>query len=257
VKSVSLPWQFDSVDQIVDCLLAEVSDRTRLLSISHITSVTGIVLPIKKIVDAFQSRGVLVCVDGPHAPAQVELNLNDLGCDFYVASCHKWMSAPFGSGFLYVSPAHQQLIQPLVKSWGRLLPNVPESWGEEFTWTGTRDPSAYLSIPSAIEFLESVGLDDFRQRTRWLAGYAEHRLRELFKTVPIASREDEWYASMAHVPLPAGDWSNLQKRLWEEASIEIPVIHFSGRWFIRVSCHLYNTTGQIDLLVSTLKRWMQ
>ncbi len=255
VKCVSLPWQFESVEQIVDCLIAETNDRTRVLSISHITSATGLVLPIKQIAGAFHRHGILVCVDGPHAPAQIELNLDDLGCDFYAASCHKWLSAPFGSGFLYASPCQQHSIQPLVKSWGRLLPEIPETWSEEFTWTGTRDSSAYLAVPTAIEFLETVGVDAFRERTRWLAAYAEHRLRELFQTTPIASREDGWYASMAHVPLPSGDWSNLQRRLWEEASIEVPVIHFAGRWFIRVSCHLYNTTAHIDLLVSTLKRW--
>ena len=256
VQCASLPWKFESEDQIVDCLLAEADERTRLLSISHVTSCTGLVLPIKKIVDAFHRRGILVCVDGPHAPAQVDLDLDELGCDFYVASCHKWMSAPFGTGFLYVSPDHQHLIQPLVKSWGRLLPEIPETWSEEFTWTGARDPSAYLAVPAAIEFLEMVGVDAFQARTRWLASHAEHHLRELFQTVPIASREDGWYASMAHVPLPSGDWSNLQRRLWEEASIEVPVIHFAGRWFIRVSCHLYNTTAHVDLLVSTLKRWV-
>ena len=255
VKCVSLPWKIESVDQLIDCLIAETTERTRLLSISHITSPTGLVLPIKRIVDAFHDRGILVCIDGPHAPAQVELSLNELGCDFYAASCHKWLSAPLGAGFLYVSPSQQSSIQPLVKSWGRLLPQVPETWSDEFTWTGTRDPSAYLSVPVAIEFLETIGLDAFRERTRWLAAYAEHRLCELCGTTPIASRETGWYASMAHVPLPPGDWSNLQRRLWEEASIEIPIIHFAGRWFVRVSCHLYNTTAHIDLLVSTLKRW--
>lgn len=237
---------------IVQQLVDVINEHTKLLVISHITSPTALILPVAEICEAFQKRGISVCIDGPHAPAQLPMSLDQLGCAFYTASLHKWLSAPLGSGFLYVSPYFQNRIEPPIKSWGRLLPAIPERWDEEFTWQGTRDPSPFLSVPTAIEFLEGIGWDQYRGRTFWLAEYAEQQLRERLGTEPIASRDAGFYGSMAHLPLPPGDWTHLQQQLWEKEQIEVPIIHFDNRWFVRVSCHLYNTTEQIDLLVRTL-----
>ena len=251
---VKLPNRIESEQQIVDALLAATNDKTRMLVISHITSPTAMILPIQRICTAFSDRGVAICVDGPHAPVQVELKIDELGCDFYTASCHKWLCATLGSGFVYAHPRWHSGMEPVMKSWGRLLPAIPVTWDEEYTWMGTRDPSTYLSIPVAIEFLSKIGLSNFRARSRFLAGYAESALCELFGTHTIASRELGWYGSMAHVPLPPGDWLHLQKRLWEQVGIEVPIILFDNRWFVRVSCHLYNNRTQIDTLVKALHR---
>ena len=254
VVLVTMPAQFESQEQIIDALLAEATDKTKLLVVSHITSATALILPIKKICAAFRSREIAVCVDGPHAPAQVELSIDDLDCDFYTASCHKWLCASLGSGFLYVNPRQQSTIEPPIKSWGRLLPAIPQTWDEEFTWIGSRDPSSFLSVPKAIDFMESIGMDSFRERAYWLAQYAENGLRDLFKTTPIGNREQGWYGTMAHVPMPSGDWSSLQKQLWDEVGIEVMVINFNEQWYVRVSTHLYNNTTQIDTLLKALAR---
>lgn len=250
--SVNLPDKIQSETQLIDSVIAGVTDRTRLVVISHITSPTALVLPIKQICQELRERNIATCVDGPHAPAQVELNVEEIGCDFYTASCHKWLCASFGSGFLYVHPRWHERIQPQIKSWGRLLPAMPENWNDEFTWVGTRDPSAYLSIGTAIDFMNDLGLENFRGRSQWLAAHAESKLCNLFGTEPIASRSDGWYGSMAHIPLPPGDWSNLQEQLWDNNQIEIPIIDFDGRWFVRVSCHLYNNTKHIETLYFAL-----
>ncbi len=253
-----MPASFDSPESLVDQMFRQISDRVSLLVISHITSPTALILPIELICQTARRRGLPVCVDGPHVPAHVALDIDSLDCDFYTASCHKWLSATLGSGFLYVHPRQQSIAQPLVKSWGRLLPAMPQRWDQEFTWSGTRDPSVYLSIPVAIDFLRSVGLDNFRARAYWLAEYAERRLVELFSTEPMGAHGPyRWYGTMAHVPLPKGDWSELQQRLWTEFGIEIPIIYFDDRWFVRVSCHLYTTTAQIDYLVESLKRCLK
>lgn len=253
-KLLALPERFESEQQIVDSYVTAANAKTKLLVVSHVTSPTALILPVKKICEAFAERGIVTCVDGPHAPAQVELNIDELGCDFYTASCHKWLCATLGSGFLFVHPRWHQSIAPIMKSWGRLLPAVPESWDDEFTWMGTRDPSMYLSVPAAIEFLSTIGISDFRARSHWLAEYAETALRELFATKTIGQRNQGAYGSMAHVPLPPGDWSQLQRGLWEQVGIEVPIIYFNERWFVRVSCHLYNNTTQIDTLIHALQR---
>ena len=134
-----------TVEAVVDSIFREVTDHTRLLVVSHITSPTGIILPIKPIADEARRRGIAICVDGPHAPAQVPLSLNELQCDFYTASLHKWVSAPIGAGFLFVAPKWQERIKPPMLSWGRLNPEKADGWWEEFVWLGTRDPSAYLA----------------------------------------------------------------------------------------------------------------
>jgi isopenicillin-N epimerase len=239
-------------EQVVDALLTKVTDRTRLVVISHITSPTAVTLPVGKICKACRDRDVAVCIDGPHAVAQLPLDLQSLDCDYYTASCHKWLCAPFGSGFLYVHPRHQDSIRPPTLSWGRLPPNRPEKWSDEYVWSGTRDPSAFLTIPAAIEFLESVPIEAFRARTHDLARYARERLVALTGSSPLKPDSNHWYGSMAHVPLPPGKALPLQRALWERHHIEVPIIDWKGQRYVRVSCHLYTCPEHIDLLVDAL-----
>lgn len=269
-RTAILPLPLRTAEQVVAAIFADVTDRTRLIVVSHITSPTAIILPVRAICDEARRRGILVAIDGPHAVAQVPLAIDALGCDFYAASCHKWLSAPFGSGFLYVAPRQQALVRPPVLSWGRIPPARIDSWSDEFVWAGTRDQTAYLAVPAAIDFLEGIGLDAFRARTHALARYARRKLVELTGLEPIVPDDAAWYGSMAHVPLPpppgksihvAADprdegcpVSNpLQHTIWRELGIEVPVIDFRGTRYIRVSCHLYNDTEQIDRLVAGLQ----
>ncbi len=250
-----LPESFESHQQIVDCLMNQASDRTRLLIVSHITSPTALIMPVQAICREAARRGIAVCIDGPHAPAHVPMELDQLGCDFYTASCHKWLSASLGTGFLFVQPRHHDTVQPQLLSWGRLLPKRPEQWFEEFIWSGTRDPSGYLSVVAAIDFMQqSVGLQAFRDRVRWMARQTADALIELTGQLPLGRDLDLWYGSMAHVPLPAGDWSQLQQHLWSQYGIEVPIIDFEGRWYIRVSHHLYNTLGHVKTLLDALHK---
>ncbi len=258
LKICQLPDRFESDEQIVKTLTAQITDRTKAVIISHITSATAIVMPLADIARAFKAHGIAVIVDGPHAPVQVDVDMADLNVDFYTASCHKWLCAGLGSGFLYVAPKWQDQMEPQVKSWGRLLPAIPEQWFEEFIWSGTRDPSAYLSISNAIEFItEHIGLESFRQRSRYLASTAEQMFVDEFGIQTIANRQQGQYASMAQVPLPANqDFSSLQQELWDEYKIEVPIIQFDNRWFVRVSCHLYNNLKQIETLMLAIRKFL-
>jgi isopenicillin-N epimerase len=254
VGVAKLPLPIESADQIVDAIFSAASDRTRLVVVSHITSPTAVTLPVQQIAAQAKRRGILVCVDGPHAIAQLPLELDRLGCDFYCASCHKWLCAPFGSGFLYVAPQHHATIRTPLLSWGRLPPEPLQVWSDEFLWSGTRDPSAYLAVPAAIDFLDQVGWDRFRGHTHALAQYARQRLVELTGQTPLVPDSPNWYGSMAHVPLPPGDAPALQRQLWTEYGIEVPIISWSDRRWIRVSCHLYNTRQEIDRLVDAVRQ---
>lgn len=254
LATINLPPVIESTEQVVDVLTQSVTPNTRLLVVSHITSPTAITLPVRDVTKAMHQQGVAVCIDGPHAVAQLPLAIDDLNCDFYAASCHKWLSAPFGTGFLYVHPRRQAQMKPPVLSWGRTDRSVTTSdWTDEFTWLGTRDPSGYLTIPAAIQFLRNVGMDNFRARTHYLACYARSALIEFAPRDPILPDSPVWYGSMAHVPLPDGDARQLQTALWNQYGIEVPVIDFDGMRWIRVSCHLYTNKAHIEQLVAALR----
>lgn len=288
-----LPETFDSADEIVASLLAGATERTKLIVVSHITSPTALILPVAEICRQAKSRGIRVCVDGPHALAAVPVSLNRLDCDFYCVSCHKWLSAPFGSGFLYVHPRWKQTVQPVVVSWGHSLSGRPHNWQDEFVWSGTRDPSPFLAVPAAINFLAALrdcphdesgtvlepaktvkpvpegfwtskrpdaleGIGLFRAASRDLVAHARRQMTAVTGLEPIGS--SEWYATMITLPLPEwvgespqGHMHPVQAALWERYRIEAPVMNWNGSRHIRVSCHLYNTTAEIDGLAVALK----
>lgn len=260
VQIVELPVPFGAPEETAHAIVDQATERTRMIVISHITSATATTLPVSEVCRLARSRGIRVAIDGPHAVAQVPLEIDAIGCDYYAASCHKWLSAPFGSGFLYVAPAEQSRVRPGVLSWGRLPPGHIDSWSDEFIWGGTRNPAAYLAIPPAIDFLESVGPEAFRTRTHWLARYARTKIAELSGLGPLTPDSPAWYGSMAHVPLTISATNDkcavsnpLQHTIWERFGIEVPIVDFRGKRYVRVSCHLYNDTQQIDRLVVALR----
>jgi isopenicillin-N epimerase len=262
-----LPERFGDLAEVVASLFAGVTARTRLLVVSHITSPTAVILPVQAICREARSRGVAVCIDGPHAPAAVSIGLDRLDCDFYVASCHKWLSAPFGSGFLHVHLRARRHIEPVVVSWGASLSGRPVTWHDEYLWMGTRDPSPFLAVPAAIEFLERLdfggerGLDAFRNWSRGLVRIVRERITRLTGVEPFVPDDPAWCGTMLSLPLPdfvpeasEGIFHPLQSALWERFRIEAPIVNWHGHRFIRVSCHLYNDPGDIDRLADALSQ---
>jgi isopenicillin-N epimerase len=271
VHTPAIRAPIESVQQVVEAILAPLGPRTRILAVSHVTSATAIVFPLGEIIREarrrhaqFGDRPLWIVVDGPHALVQVPLVIDQLDVDFYTASCHKWLSAPIGSGFLYAHPRVQSLVRPAVTSWGTMPADESVNWQGEFHWAGTRDPSAWLAVAAAIELIESVGLARFRTQTHDLARYARRRLIDVLGAAPLVPDSSDWYASMVAVALPQPDdtappvdrarvraraW---QDALWKRAGIEVPLNVWGGRTILRVSCHLYNRADQIDRLVSAL-----
>lgn len=260
VVTARLPFPQRSREELVERLFERVTDRTRLIVASHVTSQTATIFPLEEICRRAQERGVAVCVDGPHAVAQVPLNLSQLGCDYYAASCHKWLSAPLGTGFLYVRGRHKSGLQPVVTSWGRSISGRDASWKDEFHWSGTYDPSSYLAIADAVRFLEQIGIEAFRSQTHALARLARERVAAVTGGEALTPDSTDWYGSMVTVTLPnvprSDAWPGLphplQAALWEQFQIEVPVFEWQERLCLRVSCHLYNSPADIDRLVGAL-----
>lgn len=253
LRSVNLTFPPATADTVVDEFLAAITHRTRLVVVSHITSPTALILPVEKICAELRRRSIAVCIDGPHAIASLPLDLNALECDFYTASCHKWLSAPFGSGFLYVARQWHDHVQPNELSWGHTDGATAQSWRDEFIWRGTRDPSAFLAIPAAIEFLEQVGLDTFRERSHYLAAHGGKLIEKTLGRPPLID-VDTWHGPMVLTELPPGEARPLREALAARHRVEVPVIEFDQRRFLRISCHLYNSVDDLESLAIALKK---
>ena len=251
----SLPCPVVSEQQVVECLLEPVSPRTKLIVFSHITSPTAIVMPVDALCREARRLNLAVAIDGPHAPAVAALELNRWDCDYYTASCHKWLCAPFGSGFLYVHPRRQAEVQPLVTSWGRTPEGKTPCWQDEFDWHGTHDPSAQLSIADSLSFFEQVGFESFREQTHSLAAWGRRKLTQLTGLPPLTPDSRQWFGSMTAIELPPGPAQPLQQALKQQYNIEVPVFEWQNRRLLRLSCHLYNHPRDIETLVAALPKF--
>ena len=198
-------------------LIAKIGIRTRAIVVSHITSPTALVLPVEDICEAARKAGVLSIVDGAHVPGHMPLDVERVGADVYAGNCHKWLCAPKGSGFVWARPEHQDWIEPLVVSWGY---HEDADFGERHGWQGTRDPSAYLAVPKAIEMHGTFDLEAAAE----LADEAERRLSPLGLKPLRGSRSP----LMRALTVRTSDPQRLWQRLYDEHRVELPVYEWEG-----------------------------
>jgi isopenicillin-N epimerase len=251
-QPVSVPIR--SAEEVIEAIWSGVTDRTRVLFISHITSPTAIIFPIAPLIDRARERGIITIVDGAHAPGQIDLNLRDLGADFYSGNLHKWLMSPKGSAFLYARKEMQHLVEPLVISWGWQAEKPSASkFVDEQEWTGTRDIAAFLSVPAAIQFQHDHDWPRVRRACHELVRYAREQVSNLFSLPPLTPDDEQWFAQMSALPLPACDLDALKRRLYDEYRIEIPVIRWNDRCFVRISIQGYNTRADVDQLAAALR----
>jgi isopenicillin-N epimerase len=246
-----VPLPILSVEQVVDALWSGVTERTRVLFFSHITSPTALVLPAAELVRRAREAGIITVIDGAHAPGQIPLNLRALGVDFYSGNCHKWMLAPKGSAFLYARREMQALLEPLVG--GRSSGTSEGSClVDEHQYQGTRDIAAYLAVPAAIHFMREHDWPDVRQKCHELVRHARKEIAERTGLPPITPDAPTWFSQMAVLPIPACDLPTLCRRLYDEFAIEIPAPAWNGHQFVRLSVQGYNTRADVELLVEAL-----
>ena len=259
-----LPLPIRSVEEAIETIWAGVTPHTRVLFISHITSPTALILPVAELIRRAREAGILTVVDGAHAPGQIPLDLTVLGADFYAGNPHKWTCSPKGSAFLYARREMQHLLEPLVVSWGWNrgdesaglldLGDHSSRFVDEQEWQGTRDPAAYLSVPAAIQFQAEHNWPRVRQECHELVRHARQAISEMTEIEPICPDSPEWYAQMVTIPLPPCEAEQLKSRLYDEYRVEVPIITWGDRQFVRVSVQGYNTREDVEMLLKALKR---
>jgi isopenicillin-N epimerase len=252
-RQVSIPLPLTTAEAFVEKFWSGVTPRTRVIFLSHITSPTALIFPVEEICRRARSAGIITIIDGAHVVGQIPLDLEKLGADFYSSNLHKWLCCPKGSAFLYARRELQPLVEPLVVSWGFESETPSASrFIDEQEWTGTRDIAAYLTTPEAIEFYHTHNWDRVRAQCHRLAQYTRERISSLTGMEPLSSDYAEWYMQMVTVALPPCDTVQLKARLYDEYHIEVPIITWQNRSFIRVSIQAYNSLEDVQDLVTAL-----
>jgi isopenicillin-N epimerase len=247
VRAAEIPGPPFEAERILRAFEAALSPRTRLAIVDHVTSDTALLLPVEAIVERCRSRGIPVLVDGAHAPGAVPLDLRSIGADWYTGNLHKWAYAPRSCGVLWADRAHQAELHSPVISWG-----LGRGFTAEFDWVGTRDPSAHLAAPAALDYLEELGFDAVRAHNHALAWRAGTMLASDWDTeLPVG---EAMVGTMITLPMPEslGDTAeraaSVRDRLLFEHRIEVQVHAWKGRIWCRVSAQVYNDARDLERL---------
>lgn len=249
--TVNIPLPVRHEDDLLVAFDAQFTDRSRLVILDHIVSPTGLVMPVRRLTNLAHGKGVRVLVDGAHAPGNVPLNVTRTGADWYVANCHKWLFAPRACGFLWAHGPARSDLHPLAISHG-----YEQGLAAEFDWTGTRDPSAFLSVPAAIAFHDYLGGRNLMSRNAELAYDMGTRLAGILKTNVAAA--PSMFAAMVAVRLPRTlgssqeDAGRLRTWLSETHNIEVALGYYADAPWLRIGVQAYNEESDIEALISAL-----
>ncbi|MCG5061952.1 MAG: aminotransferase class V-fold PLP-dependent enzyme [Limnoraphis sp. WC205] len=258
VVVANIPFPINSSDEMINSILTQITPRTKLVLVDHISSQTGLIFPLKRLIQELNTQGIESLIDGAHAPGMLPLNLHEINATYYSGNCHKWLSAPKGAAFLYVKPDKQAAIRPLTISHGANSPRTDRSRFQlEFDWMGTHDPTAYFCIPEAIKFMGSLlggGWLELMQYNHKMVIDARKMLSDqLDIALPCP---DEIIGSMATIILPDKIQliTKLQEKLWQQFKIEVPVIPWDNQpqKLLRISAQVYNKKSDYHKLTQAL-----
>jgi len=249
LKQVPIDIPVGTQAEFVETFWKQVTPRTKVILMSHITSATALVLPVQAICARARQTGIVTVIDGAHAVGQLELDVQAIDADFYTSNCHKWMLTPKGTGFLYVRENQRAAFKPLVISWAEI--NQPSFALRHEMW-GTRDMAAFLCIPAALKFREKHDWGTRNSESRALLHDYRDTFSQAFEREVICDRS--WLAQIASVLLPAGtDPGKLWRYLWETHRIEAMISTWRKEVILRLSFNAYNTPDELDLLLESIR----
>lgn len=259
-RRAEVPLPFDRA-AFVEQVLAQAGPRTRVVFASHITSTTALIFPVAELCAAARGRGLLTVIDGAHAPGQIALDLDAVGADFYAGNLHKWLCAPKGAAFLHVRAEHHERLHATVTSWGYAEQVTGHSGFDAYLgrtvlerrlqWQGTRDITAFLAVPAALQFQRAHDWPAVQARCHAMAITLLHRVAARTGLPPIAADTD--FAQMVPLAVATDDGDALRRRLFERHRIEVPVTRHGHRHFVRVSVQGYTTAQDLAALEAALR----
>lgn len=249
--AAKIPFPLHSAEQVTQAFANALSAKTRLVVVDHITSPTALILPVGDIISACRDRGIAVAIDGAHAPGMLPLAIDALGADFYTGNLHKWVCAPKGAAILWVAQKWREVTHPKVISHG-----FGGGFLTEFDWTGTDDPTAWLSVPAALEHADSLGVEAIRSSNHALVQAGRHVIADALGVELPHADDPSLYGSMAAIPFPfaaGSEGPRLNAELYEKHQIEVPFTGYDGRCFVRISGQAYNAPSDYERLAGVLR----
>jgi isopenicillin-N epimerase len=255
-QKITLP--ITSKEKFIEEFFAGITPNTKAVFISHITSATALKLPVHEICAIAKQKGLITFVDGAHGPAQTEVDLSKLEADFYTGACHKWMMAPKGCSFLYAHKSVQPICDPLVVSWGyKALKPSHSSFLDYHQMIGTRDFSAFLTVPDCITFMEKYNWAEVSKKCHEMVLSNAQRFFDLLDSTPISPLTSEWIGQMISIPIKTADPELLQRTLFTAYQIEVPIMRQGNDVYLRYSINGFNSQSDIDRLYNVIAELQQ
>lgn len=252
-KRQPIRFPLESKEDFVKQFFQGLTSKTKLVFISHITSSTGLRLPVEEVCKVAKQKGLMVFIDGAHAPGHIPLDLQALDVDIYTGACHKWMMTPKGSSFLFVKREHQNLFDPLVVSWGYngLFPSHSQ-FLDYHQQQGTRDFSAFLTIPDAIQFMDQHNWKEVSKHYRKMVQENADSFCKLLDAKPIAPVNDDFILQLYSARIKTTEPEKLHDHFFTEYKIQIPVMRQNDKVFLRYSLNAFNTQEDLDKLFDAI-----
>lgn len=254
-KKQPIPLPVTTAADFADAFFSGVTPRTKAVFISQITSATGLIFPVEVLVQKARALGLITIVDGAHAPGHVDVSIQQLDPDFYTGACHKWMMAPKGCSFLYAKKSRQEMLQdPLVVSWGYEAIKPSHSKFLDYNqMIGTRDFSAFLTIPACIEFMQQYNWREVRKVCHQMVLQYAPAFYDCLGTSAISPLDASWIGQMISLPIRTQQPEVLQKTLFNQYKIEVPLMRQGDDVYLRYSIQAFNTADDLEILLDTLR----
>ena len=250
-QKITLP--ITSKEKFIEEFFAGITPNTKAVFISHITSATALKLPVHEICAIAKQKGLITFVDGAHGPAQTEVDLSKLQADFYTGACHKWMMAPKGCSFLYAAKSVQPICDPMIVSWGYQAAKPSHSnFLDYHQMIGTRDFSAFLTVDACIEFMEQHDWKAVGRKCHQMVLEHAPRFFTLFNSKPICPLNSAWIGQMISIPIQTPDPEKLQRTLFLDYKIEVPIMRQGNDVYLRYSINAFNTVEDLDALYNAI-----
>ena len=250
-QNIILPLK--SKNDFINIFIKGINKNTKVIFISHITSPTGLIFPVEEICKIARENNIFCIIDGAHVPGHIDLDIKQLNPDIYTGACHKWMCAPKGTSFLYAKKEIQNDIDPLVISWG-YDSDIPShsKYLDYHQWQGTQDPSAYLTIPDVINFLNKNNWNEVSKKCRLINIEARELINKSLNKNPIS--DNQFIGQMSTIEIKCEDSIKVIKKLYEDFKIVVPIVKWEDKMLLRFSIQAYNSMEDIEKLIFAIKK---